>query len=92
MKEFKGTPGPWFLGGVENEKQSVNASDYYIALVDDGACRNANARIIAAAPELLSELVKARNVIDKLCRDGSVKSSMLKSADAAISKALGESK
>lgn len=70
MKEFKGTPGPWFLGGVENEKQSVNASAYFIALVDEGACRNVNARLIAAAPELLSALQEVIKSLEITLRVG----------------------
>lgn len=105
MKEFKGTPGPWFLGGVENEKQSVNASAYFIALVDEGACRNANARLIAAAPELLSALQEA--LIDMRIAQGNMRDaaktdkrwegcaeafqSRVDAADLAIAKALGES-
>lgn len=84
MKEFKGTPGPWFLGGVENEKQSVNASVYFIALVDEGACRNANARLIAAAPELLSAVQAVIRVADRDTDE-------FIAARAAVAKALGES-
>lgn len=84
MKEFKGTPGPWFLGGVENEKQSVNAAGYYIALIDECACRNANARLIAAAPDLLSALQAVIRVADRDTDE-------FIAARAAVVKALGES-
>lgn len=89
MKEFKGVP----FYAIAEDVFKVN-SEAITSVYGDYATQEQDeelATLFAAAPELLSELVKARNVIDKLCRDGSVKRSMLKSADAAISKALGES-
>ena len=90
MKEFKGTPGPWFLGGVENEKKSINASAYFIALVDEGACSNANANLIAAAPDLLG----AVNLILELQLRGFITlgDKHTHNLKSAIAKALGESK
>ena len=34
MNEFKGTPGPWGIGGNEGSKLSVNADPYFVALVE----------------------------------------------------------
>lgn len=63
--EFKGTPGPW-----ERDVRDIYPaeSDYEIAIVYDGKdtsilnldkeVAEANARLIAAAPELLEALLK----------------------------------
>ena len=83
MKEFKGTPGPWVVGGNEGNKLSVNADPYFVALVDEGDSQEANARLIAAAPELLEALL---DLEARAC----VYVNTSKAKDA-ISKALGES-
>lgn len=63
--ETKHTPGPWFPGGEPEPMgnclaKSVCASGSFIAEVlfkdDDDAEAEANARLIAAAPELLTAL------------------------------------
>ena len=84
MTQFKGTPGPWVVGGNEGNKLSVNADPYFVALVDEGNSQEANARLIAAAPELLEALqdLQARACIY-------VNTSK---AEAAINKATGETK
>lgn len=84
MTQFKGTPGPWFVGGNEGNKLSVNADQYFVALVDEGDSQEANTRLIAAAPELLEALqdLQARACIY-------VNTSK---AEAAINKATGETK
>lgn len=84
MTQFKGTPGSWFVGGNEGNKLSVNADSYFVALVDEGDSQEANARLIAAAPELLEALqdLQARTCIY-------VNTSK---AEAAIAKATGETK
>lgn len=109
MKEFKGTPGPWvwkksgsyYWLGEELETDS----DY--AIVDDGsACgeygkiiypKTPNAKLIAAAPELLEAL---RDMLSgwKYIREqhgdlyGVGWDRAQDKANAAIAKALGESK
>lgn len=84
MAQFKGTPGPWSVGGNEGNKLSVNADPYFVALVDEGDSQEANACLIAAAPELLEALqdLQARACIY-------VNTSK---AEAAITKATGETK
>lgn len=84
MTQFKGTPGPWIVGGNEGNKLSVNADPYFVALVDEGDSQEANARLIAAAPELLEALqdLQARACIY-------VNTSK---AEATINKATGETK
>lgn len=84
MNEFKGTPGPWVIGGNEGSKLSVNADPYFVALVDEGYSQEANARLIAAAPELLEAL-------QIICFFEDISSAQREIAEAAIAKALGES-
>jgi len=110
MSEFKGTPGPWF------EYREGFSTVYVEAKLRDGliqevaACgpteagqesQSANARLIAAAPELLEALqliikdlrtrAKVRGDIDD---DGTVVldigSGVLMKANDAIAKALGQ--
>lgn len=57
----KHTTGPWIVNNDQTEvgegKLSIEAADeYFIAQVDEGVSQEANARLIAAAPELLSAL------------------------------------
>ena len=65
------TPGPW--------KASEFIGDAGIEIVADGQCiaraypllqRDANARLIAAAPELLAALKEARTMLDCDCEEG----------------------
>ena len=62
MKEFKGTPGPWVYRESDRVIGVIDRSDTQsygmvtaIAYIDiyDTDCYNDNARLIAAAPELL---------------------------------------
>ncbi len=55
------TPGPWRINGecrdVTEGRLSIEVDDdYYIAEIDSGPCQLANARLIAAAPEMLQLL------------------------------------
>ena len=60
MSAPKHTPGPWKINAycpmAEHGRISIETDDYYIALLDAGARQAANARLIAAAPELLAAL------------------------------------
>lgn len=66
MKEFKGTPGPWFITGSMTKYIEARIDGGMIQEVaacgpthEDngyGAQQNANANLIAAAPELLEAL------------------------------------
>lgn len=55
------TPGPWFINdkSVDCQKDKISietkvmGDDYFIAQVDSSISQEANARLIAAAPELL---------------------------------------
>jgi|SRR5690554_5964859 len=65
----KHTPGPWFINRESEDViegklsiESVNAEtqlSYFIAQVDECKSQEANARLIAAAPELLEALESA---------------------------------
>lgn len=89
MSESKHTPGPWIQDGVTIRAKTPLTS---IATVLDVAwpCGNvpydpkANARLIAAAPELL-EFAK-----EWISRQGSDNNYMTEKARAAIAKATGE--
>ena len=65
MTQSKHTTGIWFVNheskDVGDGKLSIEVdSDYFIAQVDEGICQEANARLIAAAPELLEALKAAQ--------------------------------
>ena len=101
------TPGPWEVGGhddgvpgyvyCDNEFGSAVAIAYGDALAYTCLPRDeqeANARLIAAAPDLLAALVEMRDLFDLMCglgfspadgHEGSPKAN----ADAAIAKATG---
>lgn len=89
MKRFKGTPAPWVIDewsmtGINSESKHVALVNYsHHGLPNDvyGDEHDANANLIAAAPELLEVLIEIRKLVahhDK--------------ADLAIAKALGEVK
>lgn len=94
MKEFKGTPGPWARESAGRGIGPVSADDDQsygmvipVAYVDFGESdevQNSNAKLIAAAPELLEALqdLEARACIY-------VNTSKAKEA---ITKAIGETK
>lgn len=98
MKEFNGTKGPWF------EYREGSSTVYVEAKLRDGviqevaACgpteagsdaQSANARLIAAAPDLLEAL---QEVLYELSTAREVHDGTIRQADAAIAKALGEAK
>lgn len=96
MDEFKFTPGPWH---VSNENALVIRDDeWLIPVATAGYVTNdeelATAHLIAAAPELLAELIKARKIIeesDEWWMDSPDRGGFdTESMDAAINKALGK--
>ncbi|EOH6340962.1 hypothetical protein ACSPNK_002418 [Providencia stuartii] len=101
--EFKGTPAPWGIKPEEVDKPYIRIRGtrlgcrFKIANVltpiydgvhpreaDETRC---NARLIAAAPELLSELIRLRNIVASYKQDIG---DNLDITDAVISKALGQ--
>lgn len=85
--EFKGTPAPWnynenFCGTVSGSNRTMVACCY-----PRDEEMKANARLIAAAPELLSELIRLRNIVASYKQDSG---DNLDITDAVIAKALGQ--
>lgn len=77
------TPGPWTLSG-----NIVNGPHYAVAIVGGiYPTQDANARLIAAAPELLAALKMARTAFVR--RSNSYHSNFLDELNAAIAKAEG---
>ena len=99
MTQSKHTTGIWFVNheskDVGDGKLSIEVdSDYFIAQVDEGICQEANARLIAAAPELLEALIGLDEAYcragEKLTRDERTEDrKRLIAARAAIAKATG---
>lgn len=97
MKEFKGTPGPWSY--LDDEPDWVTDSNDNIAVArvtrynTDAKAQLANAKLIAASPDLLAALQSLVEIYDN---DGScfytteTKQRALDKAKVAINKALGE--
>lgn len=87
--EFKGTPGPWY---TSNEgRLLVRDEEWQCVIADSIGCNGdeeevANARLIAAAPELLDQLIRLRNKIADYHPDDD---DHLDVVDAVINKALG---
>ena len=82
------TPGPWMVEPLGSACFEVKCEcGYFIATCHDGVRgdRNAdvNARLIAASPDLVFQLLSAANYIDALGGDS-------KSYRAAIARATGE--
>lgn len=87
MKTFKGTPGPWHWEG----KVLVNKD--FIVGGDSHTFSDANKKLIASSPDLLSALQQLVEVYDS--EDGkqwttTSKKAAISEARAAIDKALGE--
>ena len=95
MEKFKGTPGPWInVGGWVDAKKSGDLSSIICAIdsvasINPESVNDANANLIAAAPELLEAL---QCIIEACAWDtyGNPGYENLEAAKAAINKALGE--
>ncbi|HGE8471328.1 TPA: hypothetical protein ACGD7V_000870 [Serratia marcescens] len=97
MSEFKGTPGPWVvdLYGVD-ARWNIDATNgdsvaitNQLARDNDWAIRDANTRLIAAAPELLDALQELVHADCHGVRNSSAQVKALNKAMLAIDKALG---
>jgi len=96
----KHTPGPWFAVGAQVETENDSVPD--ICTCDPQVMRQshldwhprtveANARLIAAAPELLEALECYVEKVADLNRYGvMIETSLRKKAEAAIAKAKGD--
>lgn len=111
MKEFKGTPGPWEIKAEEVDKHYIRIrgtrlggrfkvanvlTPFYEGVHEREAEETrANAKLIAAAPELLEALHKLRVYAEDVCGvcpDDCHEEHPLILASSAIDKALGETK
>lgn len=99
MKEFKGTRGPWNYRDDESEWVTDSNDNIAVARVTcyntDANAQHANAKLIAASPELLTALQQLLEIYDD--HSGKVwttssKRRALDNARAAVNKALGETK
>ncbi|MFP4864221.1 hypothetical protein ACLFLC_15070 [Providencia rettgeri] len=89
--EFKGTPAPWnyngnVCGAVESPTDDLVACAYPMHY-ENAEKMKANAHLIAAAPELLIELIRLRNIVASYKQDSG---DNLDITDAVIAKALGQ--
>lgn len=102
--EAKHTPGPWEASrGIDKEPDRwvvtvVGPKPWGVATIENGApgdtlkTEEANARLFAAAPELLRELKHLVRLLEPLERDGGLNVpglATLNGARAAIAKAEG---
>ncbi|MBI6242156.1 hypothetical protein JEP66_13040 [Proteus mirabilis] len=88
--EFKHTPAPWrtddwIRTGVNSESKHIAMVNYCSDVFGDE--HKANAHLIAAAPELLEQLIRLRNKIASYKPDDE---DDLDIVDAVIAKALGQ--
>jgi len=83
------TPGPWTATGIEHPEQGVYGCGYRIAKMTGGELLrdNGNARLIAAAPDLLEALLRALKLLEYA---GCSASDEAGEARAAIAKATGD--
>ena len=99
MTTAKYPPGPWThegqgdITGIENDPANgcvgkVDVCSVYLRTVPGR--HEANARLIAAAPELLEALQRMLPELRGLAFFSDTASEMLRSAEAAIAKATGE--
>lgn len=98
MKEFKGTPGPWVASKTDRSIGPVSRDDdqsygmilpvAWVEFDGNDAYQQANANLIAAAPDLLEALLGIVNMDYQPTDDESDK--VYLKARTAISKALGE--
>lgn len=93
MKEFKGTHGPWNYCADDPDWVTDSNDNIAVARVTrynaDAEAQHANAKLIAASPELLDALQKMLSKAYKQNWNDAYPEE-LKSAQDAINKALGE--
>ena len=96
----KHTPGPWLINRESEDViegklsiESVNAEtqlSYFIAQVDGCKSQEANARLIAAAPDLLEALDDAMDMLGSRLIKDTFGYEWHEKASAAIAKAKGD--
>lgn len=99
------TPGPWSLESEDNgyaevllkhadtEAIQISGGDWTVAVaLDDGPPGKANAHLIAAAPELYSNLDMLTTILENISLPGfSNQPEMVKAMRVCLAKARGES-
>lgn len=105
MKEFKGTPGPWRVSEKRGDLIDIRHNSNGIGAISLNLAHvvarqswlkeaEANAKLIAAAPELLEALQYLINDYDgfreRTGRTDDPQNKMILNAKSAIKKALGE--
>jgi hypothetical protein len=101
----KHTPGPWKVGSRSNgefyKRNIAGADGYHVALTSsrEDAEVEANARLIAAAPELLEALRELQTIVNLAIADGDWivdgacdPDACMMRAEDLIAKATGEQK
>lgn len=99
-QEFKGTPGEWQNEGGDNASIDIilpndavvsisRYSRFTSEFVMDRQEMQANAHLIAAAPDMLEACMKLKDLIEKTSPEGQY-TKELQAARAAISKALNK--
>lgn len=91
------TPGPWYCVDTSNHAHDYRLTDkngfplYVNAEANDHSQQRANARLIAAAPELLSAAKDALESLKRLAdTDGAYRVTCISELESAIKKALGQ--
>ena len=82
----KHTPGPWELWGTASPSQVIAAENYFVAQTL-GRNDEANARLIAAAPDLLDALKDLKAQVETFCAQFGESDFETGRAAAAIAKA-----
>lgn len=100
MEKFKGTPGPWRVSEKRGDLIDIRYNDSVVGAISLNLAHviarqswlkeaEANAKLIAAAPELLEALQRCESVLSNIPLEVCDVEDLLY-ARAAINKALGE--
>ncbi|MDI9092535.1 hypothetical protein AB6F89_15550 [Providencia hangzhouensis] len=85
--EFKHSPAPWHLRDGVNEGYLLLDDNYNVIASLSTEIKREDENLIEAAPELLSELIRLRNIVASYKHDSG---DNLDITDAVIAKALGQ--
>jgi hypothetical protein len=89
----KYTPGPWAVGDIEDTAITMRSPVGHVLYRGNPRFTRADARLIAAAPELLAELAHLVRLLEPLEQSGALDVpglATLNGARAAIAKAEGK--
>lgn len=85
--EFKGTPGPWEVDGVEIRASASHPTERICEMAPGFSAEDA--KLIAAAPDLLKALGDLLNTFDNLMGTTAARGQLYVAAAEAIAKATG---